>query len=98
MALQADCYKGLNGAYIKVIEADKRTKGDPAETYVVYEVAIYPDESTRRADTTDDFEQRSRNRHVDRFKIKEYTGTDPIADAYNHLKTQTDRVSNTVDV
>ena len=29
---------------------------------------------------------------------EEYTGTDPIADAYAHLKLQTDRVSNTKDV
>jgi hypothetical protein len=95
MALQADI-EGLTGAYIKVVEADSRTK--VGKTYCVYEVAIYPDEATRREDKTERYLRRTHNRLVDRFKIKEYTGTDPIADAYNHLKTQTDRVSNTVDV
>jgi hypothetical protein len=107
MALQADVLEGPTGAYIKVVETDKRTKAPQfnsttgvtteEQTFLVYEVAVYASQADRLADE-EPWSQRVSAIHVDRFKIRDYTGTDPIADAYTHLKLQTDRVSNTKDV
>ena len=109
MALQADVREGPTQAYIKVVDADKRTKPvkdidgnvTGSRTYVVYEVAVYASEADRRADSAP-WKQRLSAKYVDRFKIRDYTGTDDdelFPDAYAHLKTQSPyRVSNMRDV
>lgn len=95
------------GSYIKIVSAEKRIKRtyDPhtkettvSNPYLLYECAVYPNESTRRADATEGLAQRQACPYVDRFKIKNYTGTDFVVDAYANLKTQTTRVSNMQDV
>ena len=109
MALQADVREGPTQAYIKVVDADKRTKPlkdidgnvTGSTTYMVYEVAVYASEADRRADSAP-WKQRLSAIHVDRFKIRDYTGTDDeelVPDAYAQLKTQSPyRVSNMRDV
>ena len=110
MALQADVREGPTQAYIKVVDADKRTVAlkdidgnatGSSTTFVMYEVAVYASEADRRADSAP-WKQRLSAKYVDRFKIRDYTGTDDdelVPDAYAHLKTQSPyRVSNMRDV
>jgi len=95
MALEADVLEGPTAGYIKVIEAESRTK--EGETYLVYEVAVYASAADRAVDE-EPWSKQMEAVHVDRFKIKDYTGSDPVPDAYADLKLQTDRVSNMADV
>jgi len=106
MALQADVLEGPTSAYIKVIETDKITKspvnvatGETLETvtYLVYEVAVYASAADRQADE-EPWGKQLEAVHVDRFKINDYTGTDPVADAYADLKLRVERISNAVDL
>ena len=102
MALQADILNGPTGAYIKVISTLIRPYGrDPEDTrtgnYLVYEVAVYASEEDR-LDDEDPWRQQLATVHVDRFKIRNYTGSDPVSDAYADLKLQTGRLSKMSDV
>jgi hypothetical protein len=98
------------GSYVKIVSAEKVIKrfynqgtkqtvvSDP---YLIYSCAVYPNENTRRADTTAGLAQRQSCPYVDRFKIMPYTGTDEdayLSDAYTNLKTQTAVVANTRDL
>lgn len=98
------------GSYIKIVSAIKNVARfyDPhtkttRETapFLYYTCAVYPNENTRRADTTAGLTQRQSCPFVDVFKIKPYTGTDEdayLSDAYTDLQTRTDRVANTRDL
>ena len=98
------------GSYVKIVSAervikrfyDQRTRQTVVEDpYLIYSCAVYPNENTRRADTTAGLTQRQLCPYVDRFKVKPYTGTDEdayLSDAYTDLKTHTSRVANTRDL
>ena len=98
------------GSYVKIVSAervikrfyDQRTRQTVVEDpYLIYSCAVYPNENTRRADTTAGLTQRQLCPYVDRFKVKPYTGTDEdayLSDAYTDLKTHTSRVENTRDL
>ena len=98
------------GSYVKIVSAervikrfyDQRTRQTVVEDpYLIYSCAVYPNENTRRADTTAGLPPRQLCPYVDRFKVKPYTGTDEdayLSDAYTDLKTHTSRVANTRDL
>ena len=98
------------GSYVKIVSAervikrfyDQRTRQTVVEDpYLIYSCAVYPNENTRRADTTAGLTQRQLCPYVDRFKVKPYTSTDEdayLSDAYTDLKTHTSRVANTRDL